>query len=215
MNLYRLIATDVGRPLSDITSNIEGEDLLSELLGVLDTLIPCEREVRTSNGAWYLARMQPYRTLDNVIAGVVLTFTNVTDFKLASIKLGEAQKARFVLAEGIVNTVAKPLIILDHNLQVLSANFSFYTYFMTKEKDTVGRKLISLGDGQWNIPALLELLENILPGKEEVKGYIVEHDFPGIGPHRMVLNARRIATTAGNTEFILLAMMEIEPLKSP
>jgi PAS domain S-box-containing protein len=57
---------------------------LAELQEVLDTLVPKEREVRTANGKWYLARIQPYRTLDNVIEGVVLTFTEVTDFKRLS-----------------------------------------------------------------------------------------------------------------------------------
>jgi len=91
VKVYRLIATDIGRPLSDIKSNIEGDDLQAELHAVLDTLIPTEREVRTANGAWYLARIQPYRTLDNVIEGVVLTFTEVTDFKRASEKVKRSE----------------------------------------------------------------------------------------------------------------------------
>ena len=84
VKVFRLIAADVGRPLGDIKSNIEGDDLLGELQAVLDSLIPREREVRTLDGNWYLARIQPYRTLDNVIEGVVLSFTEVTAFKLAS-----------------------------------------------------------------------------------------------------------------------------------
>lgn len=84
VKVFRLIASDVGRPLGDIKSNLEGDDLLDELQAVLDTLIPREREVRTLDGSWYLARIQPYRTLDNVIEGVVLSFTEVTAFKLAS-----------------------------------------------------------------------------------------------------------------------------------
>ncbi len=219
---YPLIATDIGRPLSDITSNIEGEALLSELQGVLDTLIPREREVQTSDGTWYLARMQPYRTLDNVIAGVVLTFTNVTAFKQAElalreferIKLGVVQMAR-ELAEGIVNTVVEPLIVLDGDLQVISASHSFYRYFKVTPEETVSRKIYDLGNGQWDIPALRQLLEDILPQKQVLEGYLVEHDFPGLGPRRMVLNARRIVTELGSTELILLAMVKIEPLDSP
>ncbi|MCX7140242.1 MAG: PAS domain-containing protein [Proteobacteria bacterium] len=214
VKVYRLIATDVGRPLGDITSNIEGEDLLSALQGVLDTLIPREREVRTSDGAWYLARMQPYRTLDNVIAGVVLTFTNVTEFKLASIKLDAAEKARTLLAEGIVNTVSEPLIVLDGALQVISAGRSFYQHFKVTPEDTVGRKIYDLGNGQWNIPGLRQLLEDLLPQKQVLDGYVVEHDFPELGLRRMVLNARRIVTALGNTEMILLAMVAIEPLET-
>jgi two-component system CheB/CheR fusion protein len=89
VRLYRLRLTDIGRPLSDITSNIQGEDvglnLRLSMQSVLDTLIPFESDVLTIDGTWYLTRIQPYRTLDNVIAGVVLTFTNVTKYKLISI----------------------------------------------------------------------------------------------------------------------------------
>jgi len=84
LKIYPLIAGDIGRPLADIQSNFDSQSLLSELQAVLDTLVPKEREVRTFDGKWYLARIQPYRTLDNVIEGVVLTFTEVTDFKRLS-----------------------------------------------------------------------------------------------------------------------------------
>ncbi len=221
VKLYRLIAGDVGRPLGDITSNIEGENLLAELQSVLDTLIPVEREVRSTDGAWYLARIQPYRTLDNVIEGVVLTFTPVTDFKLASEAAQRAtaelattlqattQLAR-ELAEGIVDTVVEPLIVLDGTLQVVSASRSFYQHFQVAPEQTVGRKIYGLGNGQWDIPGLRELLENILPKNRVMDGYVVEHGFPGLGPRRMVLNARRIVTALGKAELILLAMVAIE-----
>ncbi|MGZ5558914.1 MAG: chemotaxis protein CheB, partial [Methylobacter sp.] len=77
--IYRLATSDMGRALSDIKSELESEDLLDAVRLVLDNLIPIEREVKTLNGNWYLARIQPYRTLDNMIDGVVLTFTNITE----------------------------------------------------------------------------------------------------------------------------------------
>ncbi|MDO8605653.1 MAG: CheR family methyltransferase [Phaeospirillum sp.] len=95
VKIYRLIATDVGRPLGDIQSNMEGVDLLPDLKAVLDTLIPCERQVHTTDGAWYLARIQPYRTLDNVIEGVVLSFADVTELKLA---IEDAKRSEAMLA---------------------------------------------------------------------------------------------------------------------
>jgi two-component system CheB/CheR fusion protein len=225
VQLYRLIASDVGRPLSDITSNLadsaSSAGLQADLQTVLDTLIPIEREVRSSNGAWYLARIQPYRTLENVIEGVVLTFTPVTAFKLASeaAQLATAQLATTLqattqlareLAEGIVNTVVEPLLVLDGALQVISASRSFYQHFQVTAEQTVGRKIYDLGNRQWNIPALRELLENILPQNQVMEGYVVEHNFPGLGQRRMLLNARRIVTVLGDTEFILLAMASAE-----
>ncbi len=176
--------------------------------------------MRTSDGAWYLARMQPYRTLDHVIEGVVLTFTPVTEFKrvseaaqraateLATVLQASTQLAR-ELAEGIVNTVVEPLLVLDGRLQVISASRSFYQHFQVVAGQTVGRKIYELGNGQWDIPALRELLENILPQNQALDGYVVEHNFPGLGPRRMVLNARRMVTAPGKTELILLAIEEI------
>ena len=207
--LYRLIPTDLGRALSDITSNIEGEDLAPQIRGVLDTLVPVERQVRTTSGAWYLARIQPYRTLDNVIAGALVTFTDVTALKLASISLGVAEAAR-ILSEGIVNTVVEPLLVLDSSLQVVSASHSFYRHFKVSPNETVGRKIYDLGDGQWNIPALRQLLEDILPREQTVEGYVVTHHFPGLGLRRMALNARRIVTFSGNTELVLVAVVDLD-----
>jgi len=207
---YCLIPSDVGRPLSDITSNLEGGKLFSELQSVLDNLIPCEREVRALDGTWYLARMQPYRTVDNVIAGVVLTFTDITaNREAAEIKLGVTQLAR-ELSEGIVNTVVEPLIVLNGQLEVVSASQAFYQHFKVDASETVGHKIYELGNGQWNIPTLRELIENILPQQQVMEGFVVEHDFPGLGRQRMVLNARRIVTALGKTELILLAMVEVK-----
>ncbi|MDD2776284.1 MAG: chemotaxis protein CheB [Gallionella sp.] len=207
---YRLIASDMGRPLGDITCNLQGENMLDEMRMVLETLIPREREVQSNDGVWYLARIQPYRTLDNVIDGVVLTFNDISAARQAEqIKLAASQLAR-ELAEGIVNTVAEPLIVLNSDLQVVSASRAFLQHFKVSSADTLGRKIYDLGNGQWNIPALRELLEDILPQHQTMEGFVMEHNFPMLGMRRMVLNARRIKTMLGDTEFILLVMVNVE-----
>lgn len=201
---YRLVATDVGRPLTDIKSDLADEGLLIAARAVLDTLVPSEREVQTLDGATYLVRIQPYRTLDNVIEGVVLTFTDISARVAADTAVREARE----LAEAIVDTVREPLVVLDGDLRVISASRSYYQRFKVRQGDTIGKPLYELGNGQWDIPQLRELLEKILPRDQSFDSYAVEHDVPGIGPCKMLLNARRIVAKRGATPLILLAMEE-------
>lgn len=209
LKVYRLITTDIGRPLGDITSNLQGGNLLTELHTVLDTLIPQEIEVQTNDGIYYLARIQPYRTSDNVIEGVVISLTNISVLRKMTIKLAELELVQ-QLTEGIVNTVVEPLIVLDSDLQVVRASRAFFQHFMVTEEQTIGYKIYELGNGQWNILSLRELLEEILPQSQTIEGFVVEHNFPELGERRMVLNARRIKSSLGDTELILLAMVDIE-----
>ncbi len=203
--VYRLVASDVGRPLGDIKSDLEGEDLLADARGVLESLVPREHEVRTTGGTWYLARIQPYRTLDNVIEGVVLTFTDISE----RIQAEAAERSARHLAEAIVDTVREPLVVLDGALQVVSASRSFYREFQVAAEETVGRSLYELGNRQWDIPALRELLETIRLRDQSFESYQVEHNFPVIGSRKMLLNARRIVAENGDTQLILLAMEQV------
>ena len=204
-HIYRLVPSDVGRLLSDIKSNLKGEDLLAKAQSVLETLVPIEQEVLTHDRAWYLLRIQPYRTLDNVIEGVVLTFTDISKRIAAET---EVQLAR-ELAENVIDTIREPLLVLDGELQVVSANRAFYQFFKVTIADTVGRKVYDLGNSQWDIPALRELLEIILPRDRAVEGYVVEHDFPAIGHHKILLNARRMVGKANEPSLILLTTEDI------
>lgn len=203
--VYRLVASDVGRPLGDIKSDLEDEDLLADAQAVLESLVPREREVHTAAGASYLARFQPYRTLDNVIEGVVLTFTDISERVQAEEAVQEARE----FAESIVDTVREPLVVLDGKMRIISASRSFYRDFQVKREETVGRSLFELGNRQWDIAALREQLETILPRDQSFEGYLVEHDFPVIGQKKMLLNARRVVGRNSNEQLILLAMEEV------
>ncbi|MDH5541238.1 MAG: PAS domain-containing protein, partial [Rhizobacter sp.] len=132
--VYRLVATDLGRPLADIRCDLQGVDLIADAQTVLESLVPFEREVCTAGGRWYLARIQPYRTVDNVIDGVVLTLTDVTE-RVEAIAVRKARN----LAEAIVDTVHDPLMVLDKNLQVLSANRSYFREFGGTPQNTADR----------------------------------------------------------------------------
>ncbi len=205
--VYRLVGTDVGRPLVDIKSDLEGDDLTEAAQSVMDTLVPCEREVRVTGGACYLARIQPYRTLDNVIEGVVLTFTDISGRKAAEMAELKARK----LAESIVDTVREPLVVLDEAMRVVSASSAYYKYFQTSPGDIVGRSLFVLGKGQWDIPALREALETVLPRDQVFEGFGMVYEMHPGPARRLLLNGRRITVEAGNAPLILLAMEESGP----
>ena len=202
VKVFRLVASDKGRCLADIRSNIPDDDLIPEAQGVLDTLIPREMQVRTTGNEWYQVRIIPYRTYENVIDGVVLTFSDITALKVVE---AEARTARDY-AQSIVDTVREPLLVLNGRFEVVSASRAFYQTFVVTPEETQEKVLYELGNNQWDIPKLHELLETVLPGKTSFENFEVEHDFPDIGLRKMVLNARRIPGVAGATQLILLAI---------
>ena len=114
----------------------------------------------------------------------------------------------------VEDVVHEPVLILDKDLRVMAANESFYRTFQVEPKDTEKKIVYELGDGQWNIPSLRKLLEDILPKNTFFKGFEVAHDFPFIGRKVMILNARQIygAGNAASKAFppiILLAMEDV------
>ena len=112
-------------------------------------------------------------------------------------------------AESIVNTVREPLIVLDQDLRVVTASRSLYEVFKVKPEETVGQLIYDLGNKQWDIPKLRELLEDILPKKATFDDYEVEHNFATIGRRTMLLNARRIPNPPQRLKVILLAIEDI------
>jgi len=202
--IIKMIESDIGRPITDLVQNLRYDRLHEDVTEVLDTLTLKEVPVQTKDGEWFLMRVLPYRTGDNVIDGVVMTFSDITTLKHL-----EALNESGRLATGVMGTVRESLLVLDADLSVVAANRSFYRVFQTTERATVGTKLYELGDGQWDIPALRELLDNILPQTSEFEDFVVEHDFPKVGHKKMLLNARRLMAVEGEQPLILLAMDDV------
>lgn len=209
LRIFRLAPSDTGRPLADIRSLIPGVDLIPDAQTVLDSLIPHEKPVRTTNNEWFHVRIMPYRTLENMIDGVVLTFSDITALKTVE----DTARAAADYAQNIVDTIREPLLILDCTFAVVSASRAFYQKFHVTPEETVGKVLYTLGDRQWDIPRLHDLLERVLPEEQSFENVGIEHDFPGIGKRKMLLNARHIAGDAGTRKLILLAIEDITPPK--
>ncbi len=210
--IVNLIDTDIGRPIAHLSINLVNYDtLLQDARRVFETLKPKEVEVQASDGRWYLMRILPYRTQENVIDGVVLTFVNITMQRAMQAKLLAAQLAEqaHAFAESIVETVREPLLVLDADLRVLSVNEAFSSTFQVQKAETIGKPLYQLGNGQWNIPALRTLLEEILPEHTAVRDYTVTHDFEYIGRRVMRLNAQELRQINGQPRMILLAIEDV------
>ena len=200
--VIKIIPTDVGRPLGDIVTKLKDKSLISNIEAVLADLSYREKEMETVDGKKYLMRILPYRTVKNVIDGVTITFLDITKLKVAQ----EASKDALILAESIVESVRGPLIILDSTLKVQSANKAFYQTFSVIQKETIDHNIYNLGNGQWNIPRLRELLEKIIPENVSFDNFVVEHKFPDIGVQKMILNARSIEQKGGRKSLILLGI---------
>jgi two-component sensor histidine kinase len=113
------------------------------------------------------------------------------------------------LAEAIVDAIREPLLVLDLDFRVIAASRSFYRTFAVTPRKTEGQSIFALGDGQWNIPGLRTVLEDIVPKRRTVEDYEVEHEFPSIGRRVMLVNARRVFNGDGSTSAILLAIEDV------
>lgn len=204
-NLIKMIESDVGRPLSDIVSNLKYDGLTDDIKMVMDRVTYKEIELETNDGEWFQTRIMPYKTSKNIIDGAVITFSNISLAKKQIVDALDALK----LADSVIQTVREPLLVLDSDMRVVSANRSFYKIFNITAEETIKKILYDLGNNQWDIPALRNLLEDLLPNKSDMYDYMVENDFPNIGYRKIVLNASQIYQEGKGTDMILLAMEDV------
>lgn len=142
---------------------------------------------------------------DGNFCGFAMIMRDHTDWKRAD----DALKESLQYAQGIFETVREPLVVLDGELRVQTANHSFYQTFHVSEDETQGHLLYDLGNRQWDIPQLRKLLEEILPQSSSFNDYEVTHQFPSLGHKVMLLNARRIKREGSPSELILLAIEDV------
>ena len=204
-NLFNLIPSDRGRPIANLKANLTYAELEVDARSVLNNLTPVSREIRSDDNRWFQVNVRPYRTQDNNIDGVVITFFDITANKENEVALRQAKE----YAESIIDTIPDALIVLDTDLRVRTANDTFYQMFATQPDKTEGEMFYHLGNGQWDIPELRTLFEDVLPENNVFVGYEVAQEFEKIGWHTVLLNGRRL----DHKQLILLVITDISARK--
>ncbi len=198
--VMNVIQGDIGRPLTDLHLSIP--DLVPTVREVIEHATAKERVVQGADGKWYSLWARPYQTNERRIDGAVVTLFDVDNVKRAS-----------DYANAIVQTIREPLLVLDPQLRVCSANQSFYDMFQVVPLAVEHRSLYALGNGEWDIPELRACLKGVLSTHVPLNDFEVRLSFPTIGPRVLLLNARRVAQGNTEGELILLAVDDITQRK--
>ncbi|BAU49339.1 chemotaxis protein CheY [Sulfurifustis variabilis] len=205
--VMRVVPTDVGRSFEHVKMQVRDDDLLADAGRVLENLAPIEAEVTTDDGRWFFRRVLTYRSDEERVDGVCITFHDITAQKRAAAEIEDAR----LFAEAIIRTSRTPLLVLDAELRVVSANEAFYEAFQVSDRETEGRRIYDLGNHQWDIPKLRHLLE-ALPAERAVRSYDVEHVFDSIGWRAMRLNAD-LMKRASQPDLILVSIEDVTDLR--
>jgi len=209
-NLFRLISSDIGRPIGDFKLKINVPDLEPMLQQVIDSLEMQQREVQDTDGRWHRLVVRPYKTTDNKIDGAIIKLSDIDALKRREHDLEVSRD----YAVSIVATCMQPLVVLDAELRVQLANRAFYESFQVTREETEQRLIYSLGNSQWDIPRLRVLLEEILPQNTSFDGFELEHNFPTIGHRTMLLNARCVRFPEGRPTHILLGINDVTEIRA-
>ena len=200
-----VMATDIGRSILNVRLSTD----IPELGALIEKSVGAGEvrglEVRDRAGVWYDFQARPYTTAGNKVEGAVLTWVDIHPLKQSLERVRESRD----FAEAIIKTVGEPLIILDGDMRVKTANQSYYRFFRTSSEATENRLLYDLGDGPWKIPELKRALDEVLPGNAEFQGLEIEGDFPGVGRKALRLNGRRVLQGPDAAPLILLALEDI------
>ena len=207
-SLFNVIASDVGRPLGDLTRRFEDDDLLPDARTVLASHAPVRCEVKAEDGSWFMRGVLPYRSGDGQVEGLVITFSGISEIKAAE---REIEAARAYL-DSIIATIRQPLVVLDEDLRVISASSSFHRIFSVKSEDLIGRSLRAASD-HLDVPALREFLSSIQARGTTINDQEVEMELPGLGRRSFSMSARVLREEPSARRKILVAIVDVTDVK--
>ncbi len=206
--LFQVAAGDVaGRPLAELAGGEwrDGplERAVSQVLAGGEPVedLEVERGFPRIGARTLRVNVRPLRGHGGLTDMALVAMEDVTGRQALERELA----ARHEFTEKLVDSLRESVLVLSPDLRVESANAPFYELFRVTPGETLGRPVYDLGNGQWRIPELRRLLEDILPGQRSFDDYVVEHDFEGIGWRRMSLNARRL----DHLNLVLLAVRDL------
>jgi two-component system CheB/CheR fusion protein len=196
-----MVPADIGRPLGRLRMSLPLSELEAQILSVLETMRPSERELQDGEGCWWQLQVRPYLTRDNRIDGTVLVLQDIDTLKRNQRSIEEARD----LAEAIVDTARAPLLLLDTELRVRRANTSFRDSFGLSLQEIEGVPLYELGGRQWDTPGLRRLLNEVVTQGHAFDDHVLEGAF-GASARTLVVNARRLPQKTFREDLILLAI---------
>ncbi len=202
-NIFKLIDTDTGRPLADLTSNLCYDNLLNDAQQVLETLIIKEAEAQTRSKDWYLVRILPYRTTENIIDGLAINFININKLKVAELYAHQAY-----LMTAIVNTVPQPMLVLDHKLCISLVNPAYLKNYGLNHDDFIGQSLFSIHNSAFNTAALRDLLNHTISHNQAFTDFKIDVLFPLTGIKSLLLTGCSLKLSLDIPPHILLSINE-------
>jgi two-component system CheB/CheR fusion protein len=203
-NVIRIINEESRQPVEIPTVEALREDRTVKLAShsLLITKDGTERSISDSAA--------PITNDKGEVAGVVLVFRDITERR----KMERALDKSLGYADDIIATLREPFVVLDSDLRVTTANRSFYDTFQVTKEETENRLVYDLGNGQWDIPGLRKLLDEVLSRNQSVHDFEVEHSFPELGRKTMLLNARPFPPNSKHPELILLAVEDVSAMRA-
>lgn len=204
-SIMNLLPTDIGRSVDDIRLNLVISNLDAQINEAVQKDEVKESEVQDRDGRWFRIQIRPYKTMDNKVEGTVISLFDINVLKR---DVDIAEWARDY-ATGIVEGVQIPLVVLDKNIKVMSANKAFYNLFKVSKSETENSLLFDLGINQWDIPVLRATLGEMLNTKSSFQNAEVEREFPDIGKRTMSLSAQSICFDAEVSDMILLSIEDV------
>lgn len=200
--LLDLLPTDIGRSAAQLNSFLGGFGIETVISESIDKLATVEREIHATDGKWYGLRIVPYRTLDLMIRGAVIS---IIDIDLSKRRTDLAAAVDEYAAEGLA-AIQHPLMIVDGSHAVIWVNDIYYETFQLTPQEIIGTRLEKIGTGSWSDPELEKRIAETMKTGAPFRGHSLTLDLEGVGAARVTVSGSRLRTLADQTKLVLLAV---------